>query len=380
MEAPMTPNSEKTSFRTFWFGKLPYLVLLLLILLVGVTVLAVSRKAEDLEKERSTALASEDPGVNVVVLNLSPSKIRDRINLPGMTAPWVRLRVSAEVAGKVSQKLAEEGQNIRKGEALYLLDDRDYQNSFNAAKATFETEKATHARLVELYGEQLATRSLLDSAVAALESARSVMETARLQLDRCRVRAGMDGIINRMLVEPGQFVAVGDPVAEILQLNPIKVTVGIPESDIHAVRQVDTFEVRLDALGGKIFTGKKHHFSRSAESTARLYDLEILIDNPEGEILSDMFARVDIVKRFSPFALTLPLYAVISAGGSHSVFVEKDGHAEKREVRLGIQEGWVVEITSGLETGERVVVVGQRDLAHGQKITLIKEIHDIKEL
>jgi RND family efflux transporter MFP subunit len=190
----------------------------------------------------------------------------------------------------------------------------------------------------------------------------------------------MDGIINRMLVEPGQFVAVGDPVAEILQLNPIKVTVGIPESDIHAVRQVDTFEVRLDALGGKIFTGKKHHFSRSAESTARLYDLEILIDNPEGEILSDMFARVDIVKRFSPFALTLPLYAVISAGGSHSVFVEKDGHVEKREVRLGIQEGWVVEITSGLEAGERVVVVGQRDLAHGQKITLIKEIHDIKEL
>lgn len=376
----MKSNEKKPSLPALLSRKLPLITLILLVLLVTGMVFALARKTEHLEKERSSAMAAEDPGVNVVVLTLSPSRIKDRINLPGMTAPWVRLRVSAEVAGKVAEKLAAEGNFIQKEAHLYRLDDRDYQNIYNAAKAAFETAKATHARLKELYGEQLATKSLLDTAIADLEGARSAMDTARLQWDRCLVQAGMGGVINRMLVEPGQFVAVGDPVAEILQLDPIKVTVGIPESDIHAVRQVDTFEVRVDALGGKLFTGKKHHFSRSAESTARLYDLEILIPNPDGEILSDMFTRVDIVKRLSPEALTLPLYAVISSGGTHAVFVVQDGKAERREVRLGIQEGWVVEITSGLEAGEQVVVVGQRDLAQGQKINIIKEIQDIKEL
>jgi membrane fusion protein, multidrug efflux system len=93
-----------------------------------------------------------------------------------------------------------------------------------------------------------------------------------------------------------------------------------------------------------------------------------------------MFARVDIIKRSSPVALTLPLYGIISTGGRHTVFVDAGGFAEKREVTLGIQEGWRIEITSGLTDGDRVVVVGQRDLVQGQKLHIIKEISDIKEL
>jgi membrane fusion protein, multidrug efflux system len=376
----MIPNNETSGFLSGPLKRLPLMILLLLVIMVAALATCVSHKAGQLEKERSTAMAAQDRGANVVVLILSPSKIKDRINLPGMTVPWVRLPVSAEVSGKISRKLAEEGSAVREGDALCSLDDRDYKNHFNATRAAFETANANHARVLELYGEQLAPRSLLDSAVAELEQSRSAMHMADLQLERCLIKAGMHGIINRMLVEPGQFVAVGDPVAEILQLTPIKVIVGIPESDIHAVRQVDTFEIRIDALGGKIFTGTKHHFSRSADPMAKLYDLEIRIDNPEGEILADMFARVDIVKRSSPLALTLPLYGIISTGGRHTVFVDAGGFAEKREVTLGIQEGWRIEITSGLTAGDRVVVVGQRDLVQGQKLHIIKEISDIKEL
>ncbi|WP_179953159.1 efflux RND transporter periplasmic adaptor subunit [Desulfobotulus mexicanus] len=371
---------EKTTFKSPWFSKIPLLVLLLMLILVITMAMAVSRKGERLAEERSTASAQEETGTNVVVLVLHPSEISDRINLPGIISPWVRLTVSAEVAGKVADRLAEEGSHIKAGTALYRLDERDYRNSYNAAKAAFETARASHGRLRELHDEKLASRSLLDTAVAELERTRSAMETARLQLDRCLIEADMDGVLNRMLAEPGQFVSVGDPVAEILKLNPVKVTVGIPESDIHAVRGVDTFSVRIDALGGQTFTGTLHRFSRSAEGMARLYDMEIRIENPDEVILPDMFARVDIVKKSSPMALTLPIYAVISSGNTHSVFVDDKGRAEKREVTLGVQEGWQVEILSGLTKGERVVVVGQRDLRDGQSLSIIKEIHDTGEL
>ncbi|MCW7754320.1 efflux RND transporter periplasmic adaptor subunit [Desulfobotulus sp. H1] len=376
----MNLPDEKKTLQSHWFRKMPLLVLLLMIILVIAVAMAVSRKGERLAAERSTASDQEETGTNVVVLVLTPSQISDRINLPGIISPWVRLTVSAEVAGKVDARLAEEGHHLTKGTPLYRLDERDYRTSYHAARAAFETARASHSRLRELHDEQLTSRSILDTAVAELERTRSAMETARLQLDRCLIEAGMDGILNRMLVEPGQFVAVGDPVAEILQLNPVKVTVGIPESDIHAVREVDTFSVRMDALGGRIFSGTRHRFSRSAEGMARLYDLEIRIENPDDVILPDMFARVDIVKQSRPMALTLPIYAVISSGGTHSVFVESRGRAEKRDVTLGMQEGWQVEILSGLTAGERVVVVGQRDISHGQALRIIKEIHDTGEL
>ena len=91
-----------------------------------------------------------------------------------------------------------------------------------------------------------------------------------------------------------------------------------------------------------------------------------------------MFARADIVKQSRDQALTIPFYSIISRNNEQYVFVEKDGVAEKRNVKTGIMEEWMVEITDGLEPGDHVVVEGHRDVENGRKVKVVKTLTDLE--
>jgi membrane fusion protein (multidrug efflux system) len=105
-----------------------------------------------------------------------------------------------------------------------------------------------------------------------------------------------------------------------------------------------------------------------------LYDLDLMVPNPDGRILPGMFARVELVKQVFSKALSVPLYAVITQGDDRFIYVEKEGRAHKREVRLGVLEGWQVQIETGLEPGERVIIVGHRFVDDGQPVDIIKNV------
>jgi len=105
-----------------------------------------------------------------------------------------------------------------------------------------------------------------------------------------------------------------------------------------------------------------------------------VVENPDLEILPDMFVRVEIVKKENQGSIVLPLYSVITVNGENIVYVEKEGVARSRKVKLGIQEGWQVEVVEGLEAGENAIVVGQRDLSDGQKLKVVKKVTDPEEL
>ena len=126
--------------------------------------------------------------------------------------------------------------------------------------------------------------------------------------------------------------------------------------------------------------GKKAFLSKSPGSRAMLYKMELSARNPGEEILPGMFARVDIVKEEVMDGVSVPLYAVVNRDDKNFIFIENKGKAHARLVELGIVEGWLVQITKGLEPGERVVVVGQRSLDEGQGVNVARTVADPEEL
>jgi len=371
-----TSRPEKTGRK--WLKRIwAILPMLFLIAIVSVIVLLFGRiqsENELLEARKKAELRRKQPDVNVVALRLVPSPIRDRINFPGIVEPWVKLEVLTEVRGKVVKKAVEEGDTVQKGNILATLDSRDYQNALNSAKASYKNALTSLNRIRKLHKEQLAPRSQLDGLVAQTANHKAGMDTAALDLDRCTIRAPISGVINRLHIENGQYLNDSDKIAEILQIDRVKVRVGIPESDVDAVRQLEDFHVRIDALGGKIFAAKKHFLSRTADDTAHLYSLELLLSNSQGEILPDMFARVEIVKKEVPKSVSVPLYAIISRNEENIVYVIREGKTYSRKVKLGLQEGWRIEITQGLEAGEAVVVVGHRGITDGQTVSVVRTV------
>ena len=395
-----SPDTEKSAGLRRQRKFRPTLLLVILPLaVIGLLMAGVGAKKGRLEAARSSAGDQPEELVNVVTCRLQPTIIRDRLNLPATVSPWVDLEVLAQVSDTVLEKTVSEGQPVNKGDILARIDPRKYENAYQSASASLASAEASLRRIRQLRGRNLASQSDLDNIEATVENARSARDTAALDLARCRIQAPVDGLVNRVYIEEGQVVAAGQKVAQILKLNPVQVTVGIPESDVAAVRSLNTFTVVIDALEGRIFTGTKHFLSRTTETAARLYDLEIEVANPDGAILPDMFARVDIIKETVRDALTVPLYAITANNGDYIVYVEENrvmplggdpdqpalgllqppkqtGRVRSRNVSLGIREGFTVQVTDGLAAGEHVVIVGQKRVGDGQKVRVVRTVDD----
>jgi RND family efflux transporter MFP subunit len=372
--AVLTPKK-----RIFW-RLLPAFLLVLLLAVIAILFVRIKSESEQIKAQNLAKLKKGRPEVNVIALKLVPMPIRDRINLPGVTQAWVELQLVAEVSGKVTEKVVREGMPVTKGDIIAKIDSRDYKNAFQSAKASYELAVADLKRLQKLYREKVTPQSQLDNAMAQVQNTKAAMENSALDLERCTIKAPFSGVVNRVFIEIGQYLDVAKPVAEILQLNRIKVRVGIPESDVDAVRRIKEFSVKIDALDGKTFPAKKHFLSRTADPMARLYNLDLVIDNVQGEILPDMFARVEIVKKEVLDGISIPLFSVISRNDEHLVYVLNSDRARQRKVSLGVLDGWRVEVKQGLNPGDQVIVVGHRSVNDGDKVNVVRTTENPKDI
>ena len=366
--------------RKIW-GFLPTLVFILLIGVIVMLFGMIKTQAEASKEEKTKALRHDLAKTNVVAMELIPGPVQDRLNLPGVVRPWVEIDAVAEVNGIIADKKVQLGQYVKTGDVLAMIDDRDYQNSFISAKAAYQAADTSFRRLNELLKNKAVAQAQVDEARAHLETSRAAMANAQLRLDRTVIRSPLTGVVDQTFIEAGQYVNPGQEIAKILQIDKVKVEVGIPESDVDAVRQVKHFQVIIDALGGKRFKGEFNFLARSATNMARLYNLEITVANPDGEILPDMFTRVDIIKKEVSDGLTVPLFSLIKRqDGRQAVYLAEGGTVRLQEVEVGIQEGWQVQITKGVSAGDKVVVVGHRNLNDGGAVNVVRTVRDLKEL
>lgn len=378
---PEPKKTLLTRIKTLFYKSLPFLTVIFLILLVMLPLnTKIKARQADLEKRQSQEKTSQKALTNVVTMKIEPSLIQEKISLPGIAKPWIFLEVVSEVTGKITHKQVSEGQRVNTGDILAIIDKSDYQNAYDGALASYDAAMATEKRLSALVKNNFVTRSQLDDAVALVKTTKAALDNAKLNLDRCTIVSPMQGIVDRIHIETGSFLNSGDPVLQVIQIDKLKIEVGIPESDVAAVRKLDTFEIIIDALDQKTYTGYSNYLYKTADSSARLYTLEIRVGNPGGQILPDMFARVNIIKTQDPQGLAVPMYALVTLNKETGVFVEKEGIARFQPVVPGFLDGWKTQILSGLSPNDHVVVVGHKMIEDGEQVQVTKVIKDMKEL
>jgi membrane fusion protein (multidrug efflux system) len=372
-------QKEIRLIRFFW-GFFPWLVVLLLCALVLTMWFVNQEKKIRLEEARKAAIKEAVPPVRVITLSLEPTRLADKLDLPAIVESFENLWVKTEVSGQVVRVPVKEGQTIEKGQILVELDDRDYQLRLERIQANHKLATLDHERVAELAKKKITAETELDKIEAQLKDLSAQLKEAQLALSRTKIRAPISGRLNEIEAKIGDWLGVDKPVAQILQLDAVKVNVGVPESDVSAVLDLTEADVIIEALGNRKVTGKKIFLSRQPTTYARLYDLELIVQNPDGRILPGMFARVELVKEVFDEALIIPIYAVITQGDERFVYIEKDKKAEKRQVDLGVFTGWQIQVTSGLKPGDQVIVDGHRLLDEGQSVEVLKNVRDAGEI
>jgi membrane fusion protein, multidrug efflux system len=358
----------------------PWLIVAALVLLAVHIGGRISDQKQQLEQERRNASGQEPAPVNVITLLVKPGPLADRITLPAEIAAEQELWIKAEVSGRVAETLVKEGSALKEGQRIIKLDDRDYRSRLARIEAGYSLARTEYKRNLALARTNATAQATLDNLEARLKELEAQKNEAAVALERTEIRAPISCILNELKAREGDFVNVGDPVAQILNIDPVKVVVGVPESDVAAVFEIEEAEVVIPALGGMKVVAKKIFLSRKPRTLARLYDLELELANPEGRILPGMFARVNLVKQTFDQAVTVPLYAVLSRGNEQYVFIETDGKAEKRTVSTGLIDGWEIHITEGLNEGDRVVIVGHRSIEQGRALNIVENVTDPAEI
>jgi len=380
MTKPIIPQTSRGKFVYFIWNNLPRFVLVAMVALIFVLKGVITEESKTIATEKKSEVKAEKPPINTITLLLSPTTITDRINLPGAIEPWTRLRLMAKIGGSIEEVLVTDGDHVKKGDLLARIEDIDYKIALDRAKAAYNLAKDDFERDKEIYKKGVIPSSTLDINRTKMQTSKADYDNANLMLSRTLVTSPMDGVIRYLDAKVGLQLSVGDPIAEILEIDRVKAIIGIPESDVTAVRKLDTVSITIQALGDKKVQAEKHFLSPAPETTARLYNLELKIDNPENEVFTGMFVRADIIKKQIKNSISIPFYSVISRNDEQYVYIEQDGLAIKRKVSLGIMENWMVEVKKGLTQGDKLIVEGHRDVEDGQRIKIIRTFNDIGEM
>jgi len=362
------------------WDSLPGVVVIILVILAIFFGIKVKEKKNRIEAEKAEGLKTEQPSPNVIALKIQATTIEDCLNLPGVISPWEDLLVRTEVSGQIITVPVKEGDLVVKGQVLARLDRRDYENRLAQAEAAYNLAKLEYDRFSKLSKMKATSEAQLDKSLARLKETKANLASAKLELERTVIIAPMSGYINRLDAKVGLLVNRPDSIAQILDTNKIKVEIGIPESDIDAIQNLEEARITVEALGGKTFIGQKIFLSRQPDSFSRVYNLKLAVNNTKGQLRPGMFCRVELVKHRYEEAISIPLYAVISRRKEQFVYIANGSKAHYRKVELGVLDGWQVQITDGLKVEDQVIIVGHRSLEDGQKINIQRTVQDPAEL
>ena len=308
---------------------------------------------------------------NVQIRELEYATIEDRITLTGGLEPWETRMVSAEVGGRMEWHGVEEGDYVTEGMPLFRVDTEAIRRRLDQQQAEYRLAAQERERLEELVAAGISSRQELDRTRAEYDVRRAAVRSTELDLDKSVVKAPFDGVVDRVERKTGEFVDVGAPLARLVQVDRVKVTVGVPERDVVHFSPGDTVSVRIDAFGGETFEAGLHRIATTADPDTRTFRTELVIENPDNRLRPGMIARANMVRETHPGSILVPIFSVISLEDRRYVFVVEDGRAILRDVKAGVVQGDHVQITEGLEPGDQLIVVGQRDLRPGEPVNVL---------
>lgn len=344
------------------------LKLLRLLVVLALVVLSLACSGSN---EQSPPSESERPRrINVAVLEIVPRTVHDVVLLPGEAASWREVRLAAETAGRVENLLVREGDRVTQGQVLAHIDVTALEAELTRARAAFELTEDQLRRRERLFKNSIISEEELDIIKVEHVLTREALRHAEIEFNRGLVRATMDGRVNDLFIESGEFVDRGQAILELVNIETIKFQVRVPEMDVRYLQTGRSVRIMVDAFPDQVFTGVVDFVAFKADAAAKTFRTQVIVDNAHGLIRPGMIARVAFVRRVIPEGVAIPLSALIDRGGERMVYVEEDGVARGRKVEIGVIERDQVQITKGLSFGDRLIVAGQREVEEGSAVVV----------
>ena len=309
--------------------------------------------------------------VNVSTIVAGSSTHNGHLNYVGIVEEETGVNLSFRVQGTVQQVFVSEGQSVRRGSLLALLDDEKLKQAYNGAKASYDQAQDAMQRMQLLYDNESLPEIKYIEVKTKLEQAKSMYFIAKQNLEDTRLFASMDGVIGRKYIEIGENVMPGQTVFTLVDISFVKVKIAVPEREMPRLFANQNALLQFPVLGEEVYSGNIFEKGVLADPMSHTYEASLRLANPSGHILPGMLCNVAIetASTEAPSLMVLPNNAIqISEKDERFVWCVKADRAVAVKVELGELTHDGVVIKKGLTEGDVVIVGGMHKVGEGTRV------------
>jgi len=330
-------------------------------------------------------IQKEEKPIPVSIMEIKSHNLPLVIKSVGRLAPNKEVTISAEVSGVVESYYADIGDRVESGQTLVRIDQTDYLLALKEAEASLEMNQAlfdafekSFERSMNLLENNVISLNAYEKSEADFKSSRAsvvhgkvLVDIAKERLNKTQISAPFSGLIASRKIEKGETVGIGQPVMTLVDLDPIRVRVYIPEKDYVHLDWKDPVSVIVESSPKSRFKGRIDRIGIKADERTNTFDVEILVENPDLSLKAGMTAKVRLTTEVLHNAILIPQSVVLYRKDRKEVFVVGPNRkAQAREIELGRNKGSLIQIVKGLVPGDILVVTGGQYLKPGDIVTI----------
>ena len=351
------------------------------------------KKKSELEKTTAIAVATEE---------VNNQDIQGVLEFFGNISGDQSVKVFSTVPNRVTNIYVDIGDRVSKGQLLATINADKISDAVTQAEAGLEatqsqynTTEAEFQRVQKLYDENVVSRSHYDAVKTQRDASKSsvkqmeaMLSSARSQYQDTRIASPIAGVISMKNYELGDMAAPQIPFFEVVDMDPVKVSINVIEKYLGLISPGLTANIEVNSYPNEKFVGKVTLVNPTLDAMTRTASVEIKMNNKDLRLKPGMFANVEVITKEKTNVPVIPNYAIIEktaldySGGKIStgkvtiekfVYAVRDSIAVKRQVKTGIVNNNLVEITSGLKAGDIIVTQGQHVLLDSSLVKIVNK-------
>ena len=313
------------------------------------------------KEEPASPVVSAEPQTTIqgAVVEIKTAQVPIRVEVTGQVTPIFQATLSSRIQGTIDRLLVREGTQVVKGQTLIQLDSRDVQADLARAKAEVENAKAQLARMKKLYGQDAVSKQEMENATRTYKVAEANQKAVVAQLSYTVVKAPFDGVITEKKVEAGELASPGQPLLKMEDPLQLRLEATVAEGDLKSISRGDKIPVFIDALAAQTLTGVVSQILPAGDPQTHTFMVKVDLPKTAG-LKTGMFGRFQLEKGMAQ-TMVAPDSSIVERGDLTSVYVVgSDQIGRLRWIKVGRRFDKQVEILSGVNAGERVLLEGAR--------------------
>ncbi|KFF21756.1 efflux RND transporter periplasmic adaptor subunit [Chryseobacterium sp. JM1] len=340
--------------------------------LVGLAAYKIADNKEKQTKEVKEVAKQVDK-INVNVVTASRENINTDYSANGTFIPKQEMNQSSEIAGRIVSVLVKEGSRVSAGQTLAVIKKDAIEVDVSQAQNNLQNAIIDNQRYESAFKTGGVTKQQVDNSRLQLKNAQAAVRAQGVRVNDTSIRAGISGTINKKMVEPGTVVSVGTSMFEIVNINSLKLSVLVDESQVGRIALGQEVPINVNVLPEDSFSGRITFIAPKSDASLN-FPVEIEVQN-RGNLKAGMYATALFKTNHGAETqnmLTIPAEAFVNGVSSGQLFIVSNGTAKLIKVQTGKVYGDKVQILSGLNGGEQVITSGQINLDNGSKINIVK--------